>query len=83
MKIVFYFLHDLSKNQGVVTSLDGINGRSVDLDVTEGVIMTRSNRMKFRLNTIVLAIFQIFVYGNVVYAQTWEVLTLKNCIESP
>ena len=27
--------------------------------------------------------FQIFVYGNVVYAQTWEVLTLKNCIEPP
>ena len=22
--------------------------------------------------------FQIFVYGDVVYAQTWEVLTLKN-----
>ena len=27
--------------------------------------------------------FQMFVYGNVVYAQTWEVLTLKNCIEPP
>ena len=27
--------------------------------------------------------FQIFVYGDVVYAQTWEVLTMKNCIESP
>ena len=27
--------------------------------------------------------FQIFVYGDVVYAQTWEVLTPKNCIESP
>ena len=26
---------------------------------------------------------QIFVYGDVVYAQTWEVLTLKNCIEPP
>ena len=25
--------------------------------------------------------FQIFVYGDVVYAQTWEVLTLKNYIE--
>ena len=25
--------------------------------------------------------FQIFVYGNVVYAQTWQVLTLKNYIE--
>ena len=57
LKIVFYFLHDLSKDQGVVTSLDGINVRSVDSDVTEGVTMTRSNRMKFRLNTIVLAIF--------------------------
>ena len=27
--------------------------------------------------------FQNFVYGDVVYAQTWEVLTLKNCIEPP
>ena len=27
--------------------------------------------------------FQIFVYGNVVYAQTWEVLAPKNCIEPP
>ena len=23
----------------------------------------------------------MFVYGDVVYAQTWQVLTLKNCIE--
>ena len=47
LKIVFYFLHELSK--GVVTSLDGIK-RPVDSDVTEGVITTRSNRMKFRLS---------------------------------
>ena len=26
-------------------------------------------------------IFQNSVYGDVVYAQTWEVLTLKNCSE--
>ena len=26
--------------------------------------------------------FQMFVYGDVVYAQTWQVLTLKNCIEA-
>ena len=26
---------------------------------------------------------EIFVYGDIVYAQTWEALTLKNCIESP
>ena len=25
--------------------------------------------------------FQMFVYGDVVYAQTWQVLTLKNCME--
>ena len=25
--------------------------------------------------------FQMFVYGDVVYAQTWQSLTLKNCIE--
>ena len=27
--------------------------------------------------------FQIFVHGNIVYAQTWEVLTLTNCNEPP
>ena len=27
--------------------------------------------------------FQILVYGDAVYAQTWEVLTLKNYIEPP
>ena len=26
--------------------------------------------------------FQIFVYGDALYAQTWQVLTLKNCIEA-
>ena len=26
-------------------------------------------------------LFQMFVYGDVVYAQTWEVLTVKNCME--
>ena len=31
-----------------MTSLDGIK-RPVDSDVTEGVITTRSNQMKFRL----------------------------------
>ena len=25
--------------------------------------------------------FQMFLYGDVVYAQTWQVLTLKNCVE--
>ena len=24
-----------------------------------------------------------FVYGDIVYAQTWEVLALKNCVEPP
>ena len=24
-----------------------------------------------------------FVYDDAVYAQTWEILTLKNCIEPP
>ena len=28
-------------------------------------------------------LFQFFGYGDVVYAQTWEVLTLKNCIKPP
>ena len=26
--------------------------------------------------------FQIFVYDDAVYAQTWEVFTMKNCIET-
>ena len=43
------------KGQGVVTSLDGIN-RPVDSDVTEGVITTRSNRMKFRLKRATLVL---------------------------
>ena len=25
--------------------------------------------------------FQMFLYGDVVYAQTWQLLTVKNCIE--
>ena len=34
-------------------------------------------------NTTVVAIFSKFVYGDVVYAQTWEVSALKICIEPP
>ena len=34
-------------------------------------------------NTAVVIIFQFFVNGDVVYAQTSEVLTLKNPIEPP
>ena len=30
-----------------------------------------------------LEFFQIFVYGDVVYAKTWELVTLKNCVEPP
>ena len=30
-----------------------------------------------------VAIFPIFVHGDVVYTQTWEVMTPKNCIEPP
>ena len=29
LKIVFYFLHELQQSQGEVTSLDSINGRSI------------------------------------------------------
>ena len=38
---------------------------------------------KFHLYLIELwwQFFQMFVYGDIVYAQTWQVLTLKNCIE--
>ena len=47
-------------------------------DVIATLIMTN-----FHLYLIQLwwQFFQMFVYGNVVYAQTWQVLTLKNCIE--
>ena len=27
--------------------------------------------------------FQIFLYGDIVYAQTLKILTLKNCVEPP
>ena len=39
----------------------------------------------FLLNLIQLwcQYFQILVYSDAVYAQTWEVLTLKNYIEPP
>ena len=40
----------------------------------------------FHLNLVQLwsgQFFQISVYGDIVYVQTWEVLTLKNCIEPP
>ena len=46
-------------------------------DVIATLIMTN-----FHLNLIELwwQFFQMFVYSDVVYAQTWQVLTLKNCI---
>ena len=48
-------------------------------DVIATLIMTN-----FHLYLIQLwwQFFQMFVYGDVVYAQTWQVLTLKNCIEA-
>ena len=48
-------------------------------DVIATLIMTN-----FHLYLIQLwwQFFQMFVYGDVVYAQTWLVLTLKNCIEA-
>ena len=49
-------------------------------DVIATLIITN-----FRLYLIQLwwQFFQNFVYGDVVYAQTWGVLALKNCIEPP
>ena len=46
LKIVFYFLLELKQRSSDVT---GRHQRPVDSDVTEGVITTRSNQMKFRL----------------------------------
>ena len=50
----------------------------VNSDVIATLIMTN-----FHLYLIQLwwQFFQMFVYGDVVYAQTWQVLTMKNCIE--
>ena len=49
-------------------------------DVIATLIIT-----KFHLYLIQLwcQFVQIFVYGDVIYAQIWELLTLKNCIEPP
>ena len=41
------------------------------------------NKFSSLSNTTVMAIFEISVYGDIVYSQTWEVSTLKNCIELP
>ena len=48
-------------------------------DVIATLIMTN-----FHLYLIQLwwQFFQMFVYCDVVYAQTWQVLTLKNCFEA-
>ena len=32
-------------------------------------------------NTAVVVVFRAFVNGSIAYAQTWEVLTLKNSIK--
>ena len=45
------------------------------------VIITDHNKFSSLSNTAVVVIFQISVNGNVVYAQKWEVLTLKNPIK--
>ena len=41
------------------------------------------NKFSSSSDTAVVVIFQIFVNDDVVYAQTWEVLTVKNPIEPP
>ena len=52
----------------------------LQLDVIATLIITN-----FHLYLIQLwwQFFQNFVYGDVDYPQTWEVLALKNCIEPP
>ena len=49
-------------------------------DVIATLIITNFNLYLIQLWCQFL---QIFAYGDVVYAQTWEVLTLKNYIEPP
>ena len=48
LKIVFHFLNEL-KQRSRSSDVTERHERPVDSDVTEGVITTRSNRMKFRL----------------------------------
>ena len=48
LKILFYFLHEL-RQRSRSSDVTGRHYRPVDSDVTEGVITTRSNRMKFTL----------------------------------
>ena len=47
------------------------------------VIPTDHNKFSSVSNTIVVAIFPNLFLRDIVYAQTWEVLTLKNPIEPP
>ena len=48
------------------------------------VIPTDHNKFSSVSNTIVVAIFPIFFFlRDIVYAQTWEVLTMKNRLEPP
>ena len=48
LKTVFYFLHEL-KQRSRSSDVTRRHQRPVDSDVTEGVITTRSTRIKFRL----------------------------------
>ena len=48
-------------------------------DVIATLIMTNFHLF---LTQLWWQFFQMFVYGDIVYAQTWQVLTLKNCIEA-
>ena len=53
---------------------NGVISLLCELDVIATLIIT---------NTAVMKIFQNLEKGDVVYAQTWEVLTLKKPIEPP
>ena len=48
LKIVCYFLHQLNQRSRS-SDVNGRHQRPVDSDITEGVLTTRGNRMKFRL----------------------------------
>ena len=52
--------------------------------VNSDAIVTLINaNVHYHLRQLWRVFFQIFVNGDVFYAQTWEVLTLKNSIEPP
>ena len=61
--------------------MNGINGRSVNSDITEGVITTRSNQMKFKLLLLVRHKTSTLSYSEMLFSQRFfsRPLLLPHC----